>query len=246
MNELPSEAKRLLDLAKDAQRSVDPALRSRVRLRVDAALAGTLPLGSERAGAGFGGRAPAAGRHLVSPKFVVLSGVLLIGAGAILWASRREVSRADESARIELPAHAQRASSTPVPVGEVLTDAGAMVSINAEQKVQPAVDRAPQANAFKAAPGLHGTLAAETTLLENASRALFAGDIEGARATLRVYRHRFRRPQLLLERDGLSVLADCMERSDNAQRDATAYIRQHPASVLVRRIQRVCGLGDGQ
>jgi hypothetical protein len=245
MDELPNNVKRLLELAKEAQ-TVDPALRARVRLRVDAALLGTLPasLVGTSASPDLAERALPASRHFVSPKLVLISGALLIGAGGLFWASR-------DDAALRLPATPVTA---PVPVA---SHAGAAPRVEApptlDAQENTRLGAAPQSGRdVKAsettarARNVDGLLAAETALLDRASQALFAGEVQGARNALGVYGHRFRRPQLLLERDGLSVLADCMEHLDNAQRNAASFVRLHPATVLVRRIEQVCGLNNGE
>jgi hypothetical protein len=82
-------------------------------------------------------------------------------------------------------------------------------------------------------------------LLSQAADALENKDVGKARTALNAHRQRFSRPQLREERDGLSVLARCLERPDSAQGEALSFVQKSPASILATRIKQACGLSDG-
>jgi hypothetical protein len=79
-------------------------------------------------------------------------------------------------------------------------------------------------------------------LLSRAARLLAQHDVAGARALLDQHRRSFERSQLREEREGLTVLAQCMEQPVNARQRARLFVASAPASVLVARIEKACAL----
>jgi hypothetical protein len=241
MDELPRDAKNFVKLAKQALPAPDPGLRARVRARVDASVALTPPH-APQAGVGFGQPVRSALVRLGSAKIGLVSGVLLIGAGALYWAARGGAvarSPARETASEIAPAPT---SEPTVRIDDARVDRSAAASAQRSVSGNEPNDRAVLKR--KDATRSH-QLAHEMALLERASQALFAGDVEGARATLRAHRQRFHRTQLRQERDGLDLLADCMAQSGDARQLAAEFMQRNPASVLAARIERACGLSDG-
>src|SRR5690242_6366288 len=85
MDELPSEAKSILTLARGAQPKADPGARERVRTRIDAALAGAVIATHGESVARALGKL-AGGKPLINGKVMLASAVLLIGGSSVFWA----------------------------------------------------------------------------------------------------------------------------------------------------------------
>lgn len=83
-------------------------------------------------------------------------------------------------------------------------------------------------------------------LLSHAARLLAQHDVPSARALLDQHRRSFGRSQLREEREGLTVLAQCMEQPVTARQRARLFVASAPASVLIARIQHACALDASQ
>jgi hypothetical protein len=125
------------------------------------------------------------------------------------------------------------------PPNEALPDRSATL----ELKPEPRAGGAPRAAARAA--GDASSLAQETTLLARAADLLNAGNAAAAKQLLEEHRRRFAHPLLREERDGLGVLARCIEQPARAQREARAFVARAPASLLVPRIDKACTLSGG-
>lgn len=242
MDELPSEAKSVLHLAKSAQVGVSSGTRTRVRARVEAAVAAGALSHSGRPPAAAGEPFAASKGFFTSTKVMLASGALLFGVGGALYGVHPGLALKSPSP-VHAPAESVAKVALAKPAARAITDV-----TEAHSSVQPsaAPDSRPAANmANKPAESSRHALAAEVSLLSQAAEALAVKDVERARSMLNEHRRRFARPQLREERDGLSLLARCIEREGRAQDDALAFVSQRPTSVLAGQIRRACGLQDG-
>jgi len=229
--ELSSEARAVLERARQGQPGAGAAVRARVRARVDATLAG----GGTSAPSG-------AGKVPFLTKIGLASGVVLLGVSAWHWGGSTVV-RAPTP-----PSSAQPALAAASSAGMALADAPAagredVASPALEGEGVPHSSHKPGHTSGLGATGY--SLKAEVELLDGATQALLAGDLAATRKLLEVHRQRFKRPQLLEERTGLGILADCMSDSFHTKARASAFARAHPSGVLTARIERECKLGDG-
>jgi hypothetical protein len=244
MDELPSEAKRVLELAKGAQEGADLATRRQVRARVEAAVAAAGLAQGGHSSTASGKELGRARSFLTTTKVMIASGALLFGAGTALWGTSRQVASHSEAPAAEEAAPAPPTSKAPEatefaqPAALDVTETTATASASREARKT----RTPVGTG----EGTQGhALAAEMSLLSQAADALANRDLGKARTVLSEHRQRFARPQLREEREGLLVLARCMERPEGAYSDALSFVRKSPASMLAARIKQACGLRDG-
>lgn len=106
-------------------------------------------------------------------------------------------------------------------------------------------DRSPSRIEAPSADALAAALAAEVAIITAAKTAIDADDPERALARLAEHARRFADGQLANERAGYRAIALCAAGKTTAGRgEARVFIAAHPASSLVSRVQRVCGLSS--
>lgn len=247
MDELPSKAKHILTLAKGAQPKAEPGARERVRVRVDAALAGAaITTHSEDAARALGklGRGKT---FLTSSKVMLASSVLLLGGGAMLLGTRTPKATPDERPTPAEVASAEvRAYTEPRSQAVVAAPEPSEAAPRDEPPVSALATAQTQAGALAKQGGdRRFALAAEMSLLSEATDALAKRDAAHARALLIEHRKRFHNAQLREERAGLWVLVRCLEEPAAALDEAATFVRKSPTSLLAMRVKRACGLDDG-
>jgi hypothetical protein len=279
MDELPSEARALLELARDGHDPPEDGARARVRQRLVVAL--MVPAAGAALGGGAGSEAVTGAAGGVSQgisgawlgaKGWVVAGVLAAGmGGSTLVAWNRDAPRT--AAPVPQAAEARAASDAPEPALAVRAPQPGLAAPPADPSdaPEPALAvRAPQPGlaAPPADPSVvagvvapvsrrpgrsaplrgagRGRLGDEMELLSQAARLLAQHDITGARALLDQHRGSFERSQLREEREGLVVLAQCMEQPLTARQRARLFVASAPASVLVARIEKACTLSANE
>jgi hypothetical protein len=254
MDELPSEAKRVLALAKRAQPGPEDGARERVRQRIEVAVVAAALAEGELASGGLG-KLGSGRRFLTSSKVMLASTALFIGVGGALLRGRAPVASPPQSpATVELAAapsqaatahdearHALRARE-PARFDQASDEVPAPAALQEIHTPHAQGARARPANAGAGEPSF--ALAAEMSLLSQAADALAEQDTSRARLALNEHQKRFRHPQLREEREGLSVLTRCMERPDGAQGEARSFVHKSPSSILAARIKQACRLSD--
>jgi hypothetical protein len=251
MDELPSEARALLELARDGHDPPEDGARARVRQRLVVAL--TVPAagaalggrtGSEAATGAASGVSKGISGAWLGAKGWVVAAVLAAGVGGttlVAW------NRAPHRTAAPVPSvsEVRAASDVPEPAQAVRAPRPGLASPPAEPRVLDR-DLAPVSRrSGRSAPGRgasRGGLGQEMELLSRAARLLAQHDVAGARALLDQHRRSFERSQLREEREGLTVLAQCMEQPVNARQRARLFVASAPASVLVARIEKACAL----
>ncbi len=133
------------------------------------------------------------------------------------------------------PAGGTTASPAPASADLATSTAGTMETQGSGPDSRPGSDRTPSQGP---APTLD--LAAEKALLEDAWRALAAGDDQGARAALSRHRRDFAAGILSQERETLEVLLACTTSAPGAARRAARFRREHPQSPWKARLDAVC------
>lgn len=85
-------------------------------------------------------------------------------------------------------------------------------------------------------------LAAEMALVRTASEALARGDQPAALAALREHAQRFAKGSLRIERDGLSAIAECTQKSAPSDASAKRFLRMYPHSLVSARVTKACAV----
>lgn len=85
-------------------------------------------------------------------------------------------------------------------------------------------------------------LAAEMALVRAASVALAEGDQAAALAALREHARRFASGSLRVERDGLSAIAECTQKSGPSDASAKRFLRMYPHSLMSARVTKACAV----
>jgi hypothetical protein len=255
MDELPSDARAMLELARDGHDPPDDGARARVRQRL--ALALTVPalggvLGSGKSATGAGAAAGGAkgiwGSWLGVKGWVAAALVVAGLGGATIIASNR--SGAPRPAAPVADARAQAlAAKVAQPAPDPQPQPAAQASSAESAGVVPVATsgRRPGRNARGALrAGASMGLTQETELLSRAAQLLAQRDVAGARALLDEHRRSFRQPLLREEREGLLVLGRCVEDPSAAREQARLFLARAPASVLVARIASACALSANE
>jgi hypothetical protein len=236
-DELPRAAKEWLAIAADAEQPPEGA-RESVRRRIALAIApsaGPNPPNTSR----LGGEGHAQGGSLYS-KLLVTAAVAALGAAAWTlhsWGAVQQPHAEDEASaplRAAEPPSAPNLSAQPVAV-QVEPRAPS------ERHSQPhsVSARVPAPAAVRGA-GSGTDLAAQLALLSQASRALAEADVRRARDLLRQHEKLYRASPLREERNGLKVLASCLDHDPEAAPRAARYLRDTPHGVLDTRIRQAC------
>lgn len=248
MDELPPDARALLALAKDAHNPPDRMARERVRRRVAAAVAMTpvaastlTPAHAAKSGGGIAG-------WFTSSKIMLASTAVALTLGGSLWGLSTQRTP-PAAGRVAQPSvRAQPTLPTPAPSTTPLAES-ALAPVTSSPAALPARAPAPSARRARAASISSASrtpqpwsLAEETALLARASEQLSHNDIAQALLSIEEHRRRFARSQLIEEREGLRVMAHCLRNRAESRAEAKAYIARAPASVLVARLERACGL----
>jgi hypothetical protein len=248
MDELPPRARALLELAKDGHDPPDAAARARVRRRlavaVTAAALGGAPATKVGAAQSAGISKGLWGAWFGAKGWVAAALVIAGVSGVALTAVRRGAAPA--------PSAATTAAREPQPVRLTQSITPPRPQLSAPLPAQPSSEASvPPRVVPKAGRRLaEGTrrvvapsgLARERALLARAAERLAQGDVSAARALLDEHSSSFRRPQLREEREGLLVLARCLEDPSAARAQAQQFIARAPASVLIARIASACAL----
>jgi len=179
--------------------------------------------------------------------------MLAVGAALLLYAYRRGAAKLSERVP-EAPALAESAASARVPaqVGSPAAVRATTVPVQAPT----AVPGDPYASMYAgpgaddpAGPGMlphpitaeHVRLYRDVELLDSAWRALERGEFERARSLLREHAGEYASSGYDDINDGLTILADCMERPSAATRDrAQRFYDEHSSSTTRRRIRKHC------
>jgi hypothetical protein len=255
MDELPSNARAMLELARDGHDPPDDSARARVRRRVALALAAPAVAGAlgggksaTSAGAAAGGARGIGGSWLGVKGWVAAALVVAGVGGATIIASNRSSDPRPAApaadARAQAPA-AEVAQPAPDPQPRPAAQASSAESAGAVPVASSG--RRPGRNARGALrAGASMDLTRETELLSRAAQLLTQRDVAGARALLDEHRRSFRRPLLREEREGLLVLGRCVEDPSAAREQARVFLARAPASVLVARIASACALSASE
>lgn len=274
MDELPSKARELLALAREAHQP-SPEARDRVRRGVALALAASAGAGAASAGTAAAASGTTGGVGAAKVGWLAgTAGKLLVAGGTVVAIGAAGVAlrhapvphdtglRAAQAARPQV-SHVAVPSAAPSP--RAMADARDVLPPSAAEAVAPAATSAAEPAAVIAPPAgkpvarvrplrqpTHAVpaakpsaLAAEMSLLAEASSALARGELVRARGLLQAHRAQFAHGQLGEERRGLETLAHCMTADTGAVTDARAYLRTAPDGVLAERIARACKLGNG-
>jgi hypothetical protein len=252
MDELPSDAKAMLELARDGHDPPDDGARARVRRRVALALAapvvgGALGGGKSATGAGAaaGGGTGIWGSWLGVKGWVAAALVVAGVGGATIIASNRSSGPRPVAPAADAREQAPVAEAAQPAAGPRPQPSAQISSAESAGAVPVATSgRRPGHNARGALrAGASMGLAQETELLSRAAQLLAQRDVAGARALLDEHRRSFRHPLLREEREGLLVLGRCVEDPSAAREQARLFLAHAPTSVLVARIASACALG---
>jgi hypothetical protein len=234
MTDLDPEARRLLELARDAR---TPGAHDKARvaaalgLSLTAAPAGAAP----EATGGASAAKSVAGVSSVKWWFGGAA-VLAAAVGSYLLASSSAPQHTRRAAKPAVRALVTRAAPSPeAPPAPSL----AVQAPTAPEQPQHGARRAERHRAGTGAD----TLAAELDLLHRAQTAWRAREAAGALALLDEHRVRYPHSALGLERDGLRVLTLCeLGRADEATRLARSVLARAPNSPLRASLEQSCAL----
>ena len=232
MTDLDPEARRLLDLTRDAR---TPSAQDRARM--DRMLAASLLLTG--ASAAHAGSAAAATKPLGAALGVKWAAGIAVAAavgtaGYFGWEQATAAPPAATTAAHVEPAREAKAaaSAPPVEVAPVL--------------VPPSEQNEPRADTRRTSKGdgrtaADGTLLEELDLLHEAQAKWRKGDAAGALSLLSVHRTRFPKSQVVPERDALTVLSLCsLNRTAEAKKAAQRFLRTAPRSPLRTSVEESC------
>jgi len=234
-NELPSDARRLLERARAGQLRAPVELRTRVRRGVAAELGTGLKASREAATSTRLGQA--AVRKLGLVQLLALAGALTTLGLMVARPSPPAHERAQGAPRSSTQAAAPRAP-------EIAPLAESLPAMRAESPVTQAAaeHRAARTARPRGKPAYGEPLKLELALLERADAALRAHEPAQALLSLREHRRRFAAGQLRQEREGLSLIAACMLATASREQ-AAQYLARAPHSALRARIAEHC-LGE--
>ena len=242
MSDLSPEARALLDAASHAD-DPTPADQDRVAraLAAPLGLAALAPSTAQAAAVSAASTATVTTLKTVA----VVAALVAVGLGARARSAAPPSPRpltANVSAQPARPVDAQPRTVADAPVREAPALAPPVAPAAVEAHARGG-SHAPRATAASA-----DTLQAEIALLGEAHRALNSGDAAGALAHLTAYRERFPHGVLREERDVERVLVLCrLGRDAEAREAARAFLRSHPRSPLVPRVERACaGSSSGE
>lgn len=245
MDELPNEARELLQLASGMHDPPSVEARLRVRRGVAAAVA---------AGVGASIASQAIAQGTVKTGLFTSLAAKLSGAGVALAVVSALAVTAMPAAHVEGPtkaktsARAHRSSPRDLtvnanPVAEASPESPAQEqTVPVQAQVRPAVKkrarRAQQTVPAVAVDPLHD----ETVLLIRAASAIDQGAMQEAERALAQHAARFHASALREERDGLRALMRCTQDPARAKREGALFVKRAPESVLAQRVMRACGL----
>ena len=233
MSDLSPEARALLEVARHGD---DPSPQDHDRVaRSLAASLGIAVLAPATAQATS--VAVASATTLTAFKTVaVVAALVAVGAGSV-WSRRPTVAVRSMPASESRPMPTRRAADAPLVPAVAREPSPPPVAVVEAPPVPP---RSPPHTAHTAAPTVD-TLRAESELLGEAHRAMNSGALDQALAILTTYRERFPHGVLREERDVQRVLVLCrLGRHAEARAAAAGFLRAHPHSPLVPRVERAC------
>ena len=231
MSDLSAEARALLEAARDGD-DPTPQDRSRVARSLAASL-GIAVLAPATAQATSVAVASASALT-VFKTVAVVAAFVAVGAGSV-WSRRPPVGVPPTSVSVSRVVPTVRAVEAP-PIRVVASEPSlpSPVAVVASPLLSPP-------RAAHVPTRTVDTLRAESELLGEAHRAMNSGANEQALAILTTYRERFPHGVLSEERDAQRVLALCrLGRRDEAHAAAAGFLRAHPRSPLVSRVERAC------
>jgi hypothetical protein len=257
MSDLPSGARALLSLTRDAHDPDDPEARNRVRQRV------AMAVGASAVSLGAAGVQAATRKGFLAglaPKLaLVTSMAALAGAGSLYLAAPAEpprVQRVENSVEVApLPRVSSLApevsplpvvGTLPAPTVEELEEPRPALAATAPVvlNVPKVLPRPAETRAAPAKPAAE-SLPREIALLREAEHALEASDPKRARSLLAQHKTAFPHAMLSEERDGLTAWARCLEVPGQGTRTAQRFLAHHPRSVLRARLEQSCQLTQG-
>ena len=235
MTELDPEARRLLELTREAR---TPTARDKVRMdrRIGAALA----LGSATAHAASGGAATKVVGAAAAIKWTGIALIAIGGAGYVGWrASHRPAS----ASPVAVVAATTAADPAPAPVGQgVAASPEPATRAETEPPENPGALRASGAPRASHPKASEETLSEELDLLHDAQSKWRAGNASAALSLLSEHKKRFPRSQLGSERDALTILSLCAtNRTAEARRLAQRFLQTAQRSPLRTSVEESCG-----
>lgn len=249
MSDLSREAQAIIDAARGAD-DPSPGDHQRVRAAVYAELG--IP-GAGAAASGHGATASSASATGLTTSLVLklVLGVVLVGGlvagGVALFRSSAPAPTVSEAsvdpiARPESTEPLATAPTSPAPP-RIPSEARREAATESKEPAPEATRTKPRTppRAPAPAPTTLETLRAEKALIDEASRALAAGDGATAMAALDRHARQFPRGQLASERMGTRVLALCAQgRTADAARDAQRFLARYPRHPMAARVRASC------
>lgn len=229
MTELDPEARRLLELTREAR---TPSVRDKVRMdrRIGAALA----LGSATSHAASGGAATKVVGAAAAIKWTGIALLAIGGAGYVGWRASRPPASPSPTAVV-----AATAAADPAPAPVTAEPAAPAETEPSEDPGAPRASAAPRASRQKAS---EETLSEELDLLHDAQAKWRAGNASAALSLLGEHKRRFPRSQLGSERDALTILSLCAtNRTTEARRLAQRFLQTAQRSPLRTSVEESCG-----
>jgi hypothetical protein len=235
-SELSPEAQRLLKMARAGQARAPSAMRARVRIAVLESVA------SDRAD-GYSERRVRGLHRLISSKAWLAAVCVAVTALGIYWAGARHVPSRGGRARPAAVSGARKASAAPAPehVDELPSarpaeDRGATARVR--EPPSPSTLGAPVEGTARPFPD---QLRAEMAWLAQVETALRNHAPERALRALERDRTRFAEGQLVEERQGLELIAQCMlGRSRDIAPAIARYLHSSGSGVLAARVSAAC------
>jgi hypothetical protein len=242
MMDLDPEARRVLELARDA-RTPSEVDKERVARRLAAGLGLSVAAGAAGAAAAQGAGAVKSAGAAVALKWWIAGGAIVAatlgGYAALSGGPRDDAGREPARATTHAPSvqTVQPKTAEPVvaaPVTETVARAEPAAGSAREPVVRPSHRRR---------AGVAATSPAELELLHEAQAAWRARDARGALSLLVAHRERYPRSTLRSEREGLEVLSLCeLGRKTEAARVARRLLERAPKSPLRAAIEQSCAL----
>jgi hypothetical protein len=235
MTELDQDARRVLELTRQARTPTDDD-----KARVERLLGSALLLGATSAHAAGGGAASKVVGTTLAAKW---AGVALLavagGAGYAGWRTwqvpQESTAAAITATAPERPSEPVRAADVPVPAAEPVTPDESPDKEAARSVARPTASPA-------RASAARGTLPEELDLLHDAQAKWRAGNASAALGLLSEHRRRFPRSMLGPERDALTVLSLCAtNRTAQAKQLAHRFLQTAQHSPLRTSVEESCG-----
>lgn len=234
---LDQEAKELIDAARDMH---EPSARRRARVRqaIEAEVAG-----------GVGLVVLHASSALALPAKIVAATIVLGAATTGVWLARHHAAAGQAQIPFAGAVISQTTTAPPAPrpalaspPSDAVKEAPPAAEFPAAPAPRPAKPASPTARELEpTGSDTAKSLAAETSLLEQANAAVREGDGVRALALLGEYDKQYKSGVLFEERSAAEVLAQCLVgRDDQARAKARTFLRRWPHSPLVRRLNASC------